>query len=128
MNIALIGSIAGNTILTSLSSKLVDSLFQNKQNSKKEQKLWVRNTKLEVFSKISHEVLSCNEENIEKRKECIKKHLSKIILLIDDEHIIKTINNYLFILNEYDESKELINITAINKELIHMLSQNIYKS
>lgn len=128
INLALLGSVAGNTLLSNLSSKLVDKLLNQSKLPQNEQLQYIFNMKLECYSQLSNEVLTCTEENICTKKECIKKHLSKIILLVEDEEVVQILENYLFILDEYDFAKEHIDIQTLNKELIYTLSSNIKKS
>lgn len=125
INLALVGSVAGNTLISTLSSKLVDKILNGQKRDATEKKQWLFRIKLELYSLLSNEVLSCNEHNFCTKKEAIKEKLSQIVLLIDDQQIIQTLENYRFILDEYDNAKELVDINTINQELLHTLSCNI---
>ena len=125
INLALVGSVAGNTLISTLSSKLVDKVLNGQKRDATEKKQWLFRIKLELYSLLSNEVLSCNEHNFCTKKEAIKEKLSQIVLLIDDQQIIQTLENYRFILDEYDNAKELVDINTINQELLHTLSCNI---
>lgn len=125
INLALLGSVASNTLISTLSSKLVDRILNSSQKHSSEKQQWLFKVKLELYSLLSNEVLTCNEHNFCTKKEIIKEKLSQIILLVDDQNIVQILENYRFILEEYDNAKELIDINTINKELLHTLSCNI---
>lgn len=128
LTIPIAGQIAKSALVGTVMNKLVDSLFTSKINNKLEQQRWIRATKLELFSQLCTNILSQKEEKFPEKIQSIEYTLSKIVLLIDDNTLIKKINDYLFILNEYENAKEYINITILNNELLSILSKNIRKT
>ena len=120
-----IGNIASNALIGTISSKLLDSFLISKATNKLEQQRWVRSTKLELFSQLSEDIFLIDQDNITSNISNIKRTVCKIILLLEDKSLIKKLDDYLFILNEYPHSNLDINLESINNEVIRILGQNI---
>lgn len=120
-----ITTVASNALIGTVTTKLVDSLFVSKFTQKQEKKKWLREKKLNLFSALCDEVLSISCETLDKRRKDIKEISSKIILLIDDKNLKTNIENYLFILEEFECYKSDINLMALNKELVNLLGSHM---
>lgn len=120
-----ITTVASNALIGTVTTKLVDSLFVSKFTQKQEKKKWLREKKLNLFSALCDEVLSISCETLDKRRKDIKEISSKIILLIDDKNLKTNIENYLFILEEFECYKNDINLMALNKELVNLLGSHM---
>lgn len=120
-----ITTVASNALIGTVTTKLVDSLFVSKFTQKQEKKKWLREKKLNLFSALCDEVLSISCETLDTRKKNIKEISSKIILLIDDKNLKTNIENYLFILEEFECYKSDINLMALNKELVNLLGSHM---
>ncbi|RXK11711.1 hypothetical protein CP965_13160 [Halarcobacter mediterraneus] len=113
--------IASNAIIGTVASKLIDSVLSSKISQKNDKKKWIRERKLNIFSNLSEEIIHLTCENLEEKKTNIKNSVSKIILLINDKDLIRTLNNYMFILDEYECYKSDINLNNLNEELMDTL-------
>lgn len=113
--------VASNAIIGTLATKLIDSVLSSKISQKNDKKKWIRERKLNILSNLSEEIIHLSCENLENKKINIKNSISKIILLINDKELIKTLNNYMFILDEYECYKSDINLNNINEELMDTL-------
>lgn len=120
--LTLVNTVAGNAIIGSVATKLFDSLVTSKFTQKNDKKKWIREQKLNLFSQLSDEVISINCENLNKKQIKVRELTSKIILLIDDKNLKTNLQNYSFILDEYECYKSDINLNQLNNELIHTLS------
>lgn len=127
LNITLFTSIARSALVGALATKLVDTFISTKINNKVEQSKWLRNTKLELFSKLTEDILSIEYSNVENQLREIKKTSAKIILLINDKRLTDKIENYITNLNKFNISKraEHSALTLINKDMISYLQRNI---
>ena len=94
LNVTLLTSVAKSALVGAVATKLVDTLISSKINNKIEQNKWLRNTKLELFSKLTEDILSTDISNIETQLREIKKTSAKIILLINDRKLSDKIENY----------------------------------
>ncbi len=122
--IPFLNSFASNAILGAITTKVLESIITSKTNAKLEQKKWVRNTKLNLFSKLWEEVTLINNNNQVTNYTNIITISSKIILLTNNKPLQIQLENYIFILNEYPNYKE-INLKQINNELLQVLCRNI---
>lgn len=125
--IALVNTVAGNAILGSISTKLFDSLISSKFTQKNDKSKWLREKTLNLFSELSHNITEINCENLEEKQIIVKKLVSKINLLIDNKKLKTNLENYSFILNEYECYKSEINLDHINDELITTLRSYMKK-
>ena len=127
LNITLLTSVAKSAIVGAVATKIVDTLISTKINNKVEQGKWLRNTKLELFSKLTEDILSIDFSNVESQIREIKKTSAKIILLINDKKLTDKMENYINNLNKYNISKreEQAMLTLINKDMISYLQKNI---
>ena len=125
--IALVNTVAGNAILGSISTKLFDSLISSKFTQKNDKSKWLREKTLNLFSELSHNITEINCENLEEKQIIVKKLVSKINLLIDNKRLKTNLENYSFILNEYECYKSEINLDHINDELISTLQSYMKK-
>ena len=123
----LVNSIAGNAILGSVSTKIFDSLITSRFTQNNDKKKWLREKTLNIFSELSNEVLEINCENLIDKQKKVKELTSKINLLIDDKNLKKNLENYSFILNEYQCYKEDIKLDHLNDELVNMLKKHMKK-
>ena len=120
-----ITTVASNALIGTVTTKLVDSLFVSKFTQKQEKKKWLREKKLNLFSALCDEVLSISCETLDTRRKNIKEISSKIILLIEDKNLKTNLENYLFILDEFECYKSEINLMALNKELVNLLGTHM---
>jgi hypothetical protein len=127
LNITLLTSVAKSAFIGAVATKLVDTLISTKINNKVEQGKWLRNTKLELFSKLTEDILSMEYSNVDGQLREIKKTSAKIILLINDKRLTDKIENYITNLNKFDTSKraEHSTLILINKDMIAYLQKNI---
>ena len=125
--LALVNTVAGNAILGSVSTKLFDSLISSRFTQNNDKKKWVREKTLNLFSELSHNITEINCENLKEKQSKVKELTSKINLLIDDKKLKRKLENYSFILNEYECYKSEINLDHINEELINTLAKHMKK-
>lgn len=126
MNVSLISSVARNALVGAVASKLVDSLLMNKLNHKNEEKKWRRNTKFELFSKLTEDILILDDDNFEEQFIEIKKTCAKIVLLLNDRKFTDTIERYLEILLKYkNQDLSFTSLNSTNKKMLNYLSHNI---
>ncbi|MCP4971553.1 MAG: hypothetical protein GY932_13295 [Arcobacter sp.] len=118
---------ATNIAIGSLTTKIFDSFITSKFTQRQEKKKWLREKQLNLFSQLSEDVISINCQNCLKKKISIKENVFKIILLIEDKNLKTNLENYIFILDEYECFKDEIDIIKINKELMKMLGDYIKK-
>ena len=127
LNITLFTSVAKSALVGAVATKLVDTLISTKINSKAEQGKWLRNTKLELFSKLTEDILFIESSNVEEQLREIKRTSAKIILLVNDRKLTEKIESYINHLNKYNISKrqEQGTLVLINKNMIRYLQRNI---
>ena len=63
LNISLFTSVAKSALVGAVATKIVDTLISTKINNKVEQGKWLRNTKLELFSKLTVETHGLGHPN-----------------------------------------------------------------
>ncbi|WP_072681299.1 hypothetical protein [Arcobacter sp. LA11] len=110
-----------NIIVSSITTKIFDSVVTSKLTQKQEKKKWIRDKKLNLFSQLSENILTINCDNLLEKKLLIKELASKIMLLTEDENLKTNLVNYTFILDEYECYKSDINLNHLNDELISTL-------
>jgi hypothetical protein len=127
LNVTLLTSVAKSALVGAVATKLVDTLISSKINNKIEQNKWLRNTKLELFSKLTEDILSTDISNIETQLREIKKTSAKIILLINDRKLSDKIENYTNALIKFSENERMEKnaLSLVNKDMISFLSRNI---
>ena len=127
LNVTLLTSVAKSALVGAVATKLVDTLISSKINNKIEQNKWLRNTKLELFSKFTEDILSIDTLNIEIQLREIKKTSAKIILLINDRKVNDKIENYINALIKFNENERIEKnaLSLVNKDMISFLSRNI---
>lgn len=127
LNVTLLTSIAKSALVGAVATKLVDTFISTKINTKIEEKKWRRNTKLELFSKFTEDILSTDILNIETQLREIKKTSAKIILLVNDRKLNDKIENYINTLIKFNENERIEKnaLSLINKDMISFLSRNI---
>lgn len=113
---------ATNILIGSVTTKVFDSVVTSKLTQKQEKNKWLREKKLNLFSQLSENILTMNCENLLKNKLEIKEVSSKIILLTEDTNLKTNLQNYTFILDEYECYKSDINLHHLNDELLSTLS------
>lgn len=118
----LVNQVAQNAIIGSVTTKLFDTVINSRITQKNEKKKWLREKKLNLFSQLSEEVLTINGRNINEKQKMIREISSKIILLTENQKLKTNLENYTFILDEYEYYKTDINLQHLNKELIQILS------
>ena len=127
LNVTLLTSVAKSALVGAVATKLVDTLISSKINNKIEQNKWLRNTKLELFSKFTEDILSIDTLNIEIQLREIKKTSAKIILLVNDRKVNDKIENYINALIKFNENEQIEKnaLSLVNKDMISFLSRNI---
>ena len=133
INFALFGTVARSALIGAIVTKAIDTLILSKVNNKMESKRWIRTTKLELFSKISEELLSLDNTNINKNIRKIKHNTAKIVLLLHDKKLIRSIDEYILELNKLSDNdfsnKQKLNnkIKETSMDFIMLLNKNIQK-
>lgn len=120
-----INTIASNALFGTIATKLIDSVISSKISQKQDSKKWLREKKLNAFSNLSDEVVTITCENLTEKKVIIRTIISKLVLLIEDKKLINTLNNYMFILEEYECFKNEIDMKTINNELINTIRNHL---
>lgn len=90
-------------------------------------KRWIREKTLNLFSELSSQILSINCDNLKEKQKTVKDLNSRIILLIDDKNLKINLENYSFILDEYECYKGEINLKHLNEELVNTLKKYVKK-
>lgn len=112
----LLGQALKTTLVGAITNKVVDTVITSKLNKKTEHKKWRREVKLQMFSKLSNEILSYDLINSESSKEKELKELcTKTILLLDDKKLIYKIEEYL---NELNKTQRNLIFDENNSNLI----------
>ncbi|PLY08528.1 MAG: hypothetical protein C0626_11750 [Arcobacter sp.] len=126
LNLTLFTSLAKSALVGAVASKVVDTLISTKINNKMEQNRWIRNTKLELFSKLTEDILSLESSNIDKQIREINKTSAKIILLVKDKKLTDKLEHYInSIIKIKASEKSLQGLAFINKDMIIYLQRNI---
>lgn len=125
--LSLANTVAGNAILGSIITKSFDSFVVSKVTQKNDKKKWLREKVLNLFTELSNEIVEIKCENLKVKQKNIKELIIKIRLLINNKSLQTTLENYIYILNEYECYKNEINLEIINEELINVLNKSIKK-
>lgn len=127
LNITLFTSVARSALVGAVATKLIDTLISTKINNKAEQGKWLRNTKMELFSKLTEDILFIESSNVDEQLREIKRTSAKIILLVNDKRLTEKIENYISHLNKFNISKkpEHSTLSLINRDMISYLQRNI---
>ncbi|MBU3015821.1 hypothetical protein KO488_13720 [Poseidonibacter lekithochrous] len=115
-------STATNIVIGSVTTKIFDTVITSRLTQKQEKNKWLREKKLNLFSQLSEKILTINCQNIADNRIHIKEISSKIMLLTEDINLQKNLQNYTFILEEYECYENDINLQNLNNELISTLS------
>ena len=128
LNVTLLTSVAKSALVGAVATKIVDTLVSNKLNNKIEQNKWLRNTKLDLFSKLTEEILLIDDENFQTQIREIKRISAKIILLVNDKKLELKKEEYLTRLNRFSQKDKIDRnaLSLVNKEMISHLQKNIY--
>ena len=123
LNVTLLTSVAKSALVGAVVTKIVDTLISSKINNKIEQNKWIRNTKLELFSKLTEDILSTDSTNISIQLREIKKTSAKIVLLINDRKLSDKIENYTNVLMKFNENERVEKnaLSLVNKDMISFL-------
>ncbi|PUE66087.1 hypothetical protein [Arcobacter caeni] len=127
LNVTLLTAVAKSALVGAVATKIVDTLISSKINNKIEQNKWLRNTKVELFSKLTEDILSTDSTNITLQLREIRKTSAKIILLINDRKLSDKIENYTNTLIKFNDNErvEKSALSLVNKDMISFLSRNI---
>lgn len=137
IGINLLGQVAKTAVVSAVSKKVVDSLITTKLNKKSDHNKWLRETKLNLFTQLSNEILSYDLENASANEEKkLKEICTKTIILLDDKSIIYKIEDFINKLNKTqrdlifkDNKKDLIlDFKNSSMNLVISLNQNLKKS
>lgn len=127
LNITVLTSVAKSALVGAVATKLVDTFVSTKINNKFEQNKWLRSTKLELFSKLTEDIIIVDFENFKAQIKEVKRTCAKIILLVNDRNLENKIDDYLNRLNRFSQNEKIdINaLTLVNKDMISYLQKNI---
>ncbi|AXH15723.1 hypothetical protein [Malaciobacter mytili] len=134
ISLSLVGQVAKTAAFGAIATKVIDTFILSKVNNKIDQKRWLRQSKLEAFTKLSQEILSIDLNNPkEESLRSIKEYSAKTILLLEDRVLINTIEDYLtYLVNLnktcHDSSKNMLSVVdkkGIN--LVMALNKNLKK-
>lgn len=127
LNVTLLTSIAKNALVGAVATKLVDTFISNKINNKIEHNKWLRNTKLELFSKLTEDILLLESENFQMQVKEIKKSASKVILLVNDKKLEIKLEDFIDRLNRFAQNEKIERnaLSLVNKDMISFLQKNI---
>jgi len=133
LSLALFGTVARSAIIGAIVTKAIDTLVISKINNKMETKRWLRTTKLELFSKISEDLLSLDNSNIDQNIRSIKQNTAKIVLLLENKNLIRKIDEHILSLHKLT-NKDFVNkekldnqIKSVAMDFIMLLNKNIQK-
>ena len=111
----LLGQVAKTAVVSAVSSKVVDTLITSKLNQKSDHTKWLRETKLQLFTQISQEILSFDIEKSNAQDERkLKEICAKTVMVLDDKRLIYKIEEFISNLNQtqraliFDETNEKI--------------------
>ena len=127
LNVTLLTSIAKSALVGAVATKLVDTFVSSKINNKTEHNKWLRNAKLELFSKLTEDILSLDSENFHMQIKEIKRSVSKIILLVSDKKLENKLEDFLNRLNRFSQNEKIERnaLSLVNKDMISYLQKNI---
>lgn len=127
LNVTFLTSIAKNALVGAVVTKLVDTFISNKINNKVEHNKWLRNTKLELFSKLTEDILFLESENFHLQVKEIKKTTAKVILLVNDKKLEIKLEDFINRLNKFAQSDKIERnaLSSVSKDMISFLQKNI---
>ena len=127
LNVTLLTSIAKNALVGAVATKLVDTFISNKINNKVEHNKWLRNTKLELFSKLTEDILSLENENFHLQVKEIKRTTAKIIMLVNDKKLEIKFEDFINRLNKFAQNDKIERnaLSLVSKDMISFLQKNI---
>ncbi|MFX4267623.1 hypothetical protein ACOL29_08190 [Aliarcobacter butzleri] len=127
LNITVLTSVAKSALVGAVATKLVDTFVSTKINNKFEQNKWLRSTKLELFSKLTEEIIVVDLENFKTQIKEINRTCAKIILLVNDRNLENKIEDYLNRLNKFSQNEKIDKnaLNLVNKDMISYLQKNI---
>lgn len=127
LNVTLLTSIAKSALVGAVATKLVDTFVSSKINNKTEHNKWLRNTKLELFSKLTEDILLLESENFQIQIKEIKRSISKIILLVNDKKLENKLEDFLNRLNRFSQNDKIERnaLSLVSKDMISYLQKNI---
>ena len=127
LNVTLLTSVAKSALVGAVATKLVDTLVSSKINNKIEQKKWLRDTKLDLYSKLTEEIMLIDDENFQTQIREIKRISAKIILLVNDRKLEEKIEDYINRLNRFSQKEKIERnaLSLVNKDMISYLQKNI---
>ena len=127
LNVTLLTSVAKSALVGAVATKLVDTLISSKINNKIEQNKWLRDTKLDLYSKLTEEIMLIDDENFQTQIREIKRISAKIILLVNDRKLEEKIEDYINRLNRFSQNEKIERnaLSLVNKDMISYLQKNI---
>ena len=127
LNVTLLASVAKSAFVGAIATKLVDTLISTKINNKIEQNKWLRNTKLELFSKLTEDILILDNENFHSQIIEIKRSSARIILLVNDKKLEIKLEDFLNRLNRFSQNDKIERnaLSLLNRDMISYLQKNI---
>jgi len=127
LSVTLLTSVAKSALFGAVATKLVDTLISSKINNKIEQNKWLRNTKLELFSKLTEDILLIDNENFNIQRKEIRKSTVKIILLVKDKKLEFKLEEFLTRLDKFSQNDKIEKnaLALVNKDMISYLQKNI---
>lgn len=126
LNVTLLTSVAKSALVGAVATKLVDTFISTKINNNIEQKKWLRNTKLELFSNLIDDMYSLNKENYDEKIVQVRRNIAKIILVLNDKKLSINLENYLERLNQLKSRNiEDRSFYELNQKMITHLKTNI---
>ena len=127
LNVTLLASVAKSAFVGAIATKLVDTLISTKINNKIEQNKWLRNTKLELFSKLTEDILILDNENFHSQIKENKRSSARIILLVNDKKIEIKLEDFLNRLNRFSQNDKIERnaLSLLNRDMISYLQKNI---
>lgn len=116
IGINLLGQVAKTAVVSAVSSKVVDTLISSKLNKQSDHQKWRRETKLQLFTKLSQELLSFDIKNSSAKEEKnLKEICTKTLLVLDDKKLIYKIEEYM---NEFNKTQRALIFDENNNNLI----------
>lgn len=127
LNVTLLTSVAKSALVGAVATKLVDTFVSSKINTKVEQNKWLRNTKLDLFSKLTEDILLIDDGNFHTQIKEIKRSVAKIILLVNDKKLEIKLEDFLNRLNRFSQCDKIERnaLSLVNKDMICYLQKNI---
>ncbi len=121
-------------LFSAVSTKIVDKLVTSRLNKNSDHKKWLRETKLQLFTQISKEILSFEIQKAttedEKR---LKEVCSKTLMVLEDKRLIYEIEKFLKVLSstqraltfENNNIEEIKRYNQASMDLVISLNKNL---